>query len=385
MRDLPTAEIPVVATEADLASSLGDLGGLGGSRAVALDTEADSLHHYFEKVCLIQITAGEKDLLIDPLAGLDLKPLFAWLAGRPLILHGADYDLRLLDRGFGFRPAEVFDTMIAAQLLGYPEVGLSALLERHFGVALDKRGQKADWSRRPLPSALRTYAAADTHYLPALADHLGGALARRGRLHWHREACSRLVTARWSPREPDPERAWRVRGSQTLSPRGQAMLRALWWWRESEARESDLPPFRILGNEALVALAVQAAEAGDGEFAPRMKLPRTLVGDRRERLQEAVRRARAVGPQAWPVAPKAARPARDRAAEAAATRMRAARDQVAARLEMDAGLLAPRATLLAVAAARPANREELRKLGLLAEWQIEAVGDALLSVLATSG
>lgn len=380
MREPSTAEILVIATEADLASSLG---GLGGVSAVALDTEADSLHHYFEKVCLIQITAGEKDLLFDPLAGLDLKPLFAWLAGRPLIFHGADYDLRLLDRDFGFRPAEVFDTMIAAQLLGYPEVGLSALLERHFGVVLDKRSQKADWSRRPLPPALRAYAAADTHHLPALADRLREALARRGRLHWHREACARLLTARWNAREPDPERAWRVQGSRSLSPRGMAMLRALWWWRDAEARGSDLPPFRILGNEALVALAGQAAEAEDGEFVPRMKLPRTLVGERRERLQEAVRRARAMGPPACPVAPKTARPARDHAAEAAAARMRAARDQVAARLEMDAGLLAPRATLLAVAAARPRNREELRKLGLLAEWQIEAVGEALLSALGT--
>mgnify|MGYP001077099340 CR=1 FL=1 len=140
---------------------------------IALDTEADSLHHYFEKVCLIQLAAGEESAIVDPLCGMDLSALLALLTCKPLILHGADYDLRMMRLTFGFLPeGEVFDTMLAARLLGYEEFGLASLVERFFGVRLSKGGQKSDWSRRPLSESQLRYAGDDTRYLLPLAARL---------------------------------------------------------------------------------------------------------------------------------------------------------------------------------------------------------------------
>jgi len=234
--------------------------------SVALDTEADSFHHYFEKVCLMQVGLASDAFLVDPLARADLTPLFARLSARPLLMHGADYDLRLLHRGFGFRAAALFDTMIAAQLLGEKEIGLAALLSARVGVALDKSHQRADWSARPLPPAMATYAAEDVLHLPALVDSLRRDLDAKGRLPWHAEECARLAAMAFSAsREADPD-DWRVKGTNALSDRERAFARALWEAREERARTLDRPPFRIFTNEKLLSAAARAAK-GEGDPA----------------------------------------------------------------------------------------------------------------------
>src|SRR6188768_1001310 len=201
-----------------------------------IDTEADSLHCYFEKLCLIQISVPGHDMLIDPLAGFPLDPLFAAFEGKELVIHGADYDLRLLRRVGFAGPARVFDTMIAARLCGIPEFSLAALILKFFGVQLVKGSQKANWARRPLPPQMTDYAVKDTHYLLEIASILEADLRRLGRWEWFQQSCERAIVASTVTREKDPEQLWRITGSKDLHGRASAILRALWHWREAEAQ-----------------------------------------------------------------------------------------------------------------------------------------------------
>src|SRR6266516_5959467 len=195
---------------------------------VSLDTEADSLHAYPEKLCLIQISLPGVDQLVDPLASLDLMPLLDALRGRELILHGADYDLRMLRRTYGFVPKAVFDTMLAARLLGFTEFGLTNLVERLLSVRLEKGPQTADWARRPLTDRMIRYARNDTHYLNPLAELLRAQLQEKARLSWHEESCARLIQECARPQPVDPDQVWRVKGADKLDRRGLAVLRELW-------------------------------------------------------------------------------------------------------------------------------------------------------------
>jgi ribonuclease D len=351
-------------------------GRLENEREVAIDCEADSLHHYFEKLCLVQITfgpAGARDeLLVDPLApGIDLSPLLAVLATKKLLLHGADYDLRLLSLGWGFEAGEVFDTMIAAQYLGEPAIGLAALLEKHFGQLLDKSFQKADWSRRPLPAEMVEYAIRDIRHLPELVQLMTDSLEAKGRLEWHREACRRLARLRPEPRRADPESDWRVKGSRDLPPRGKAILREIWGWREEEARHRDRPPFRVAGNDSLLYLARTAVATGgvdetlDGWRAP-------LSGRGLRDLREALGRGLALPPSAWPGDPqKSPRPRTTPEQERRLAALRTRRDRIAKELGMEPGIVASRSALEAIAYEGLGGKEELVEVAGLLPWQAE--------------
>lgn len=254
---------------------------------IAVDTEADSLHAYPEKVCLIQITTTAGDRLVDPLAALDLDALLAALAGHQLIMHGADYDLRLLFKHHGFIPHAIFDTMIAARLLGRRQFGLSSLVEETLGVKLDKGPQKADWARRPLTERMEIYARNDTHHLRSLAQRLTADLTEKQRLDWHRESCARLIADCTRPQPDDSDTVWRIKGSYGLSRAALAVLRELWQWREDEAIAANRPPFFILAHEKLVAIADAAAARQDIEPL----LPRHLSPRRREGIAKAIKAA----------------------------------------------------------------------------------------------
>ena len=257
---------------------------------VALDTEADSLHAYPEKVCLIQISTADGDRLVDPLAKIDLAPLLDALNAHELIMHGADYDLRLLRKHHEFTPSSIFDTMLAARLIGERQFGLSSLVEKFLGGKLDKGSQKADWARRPLTEKMETYARNDTHHLKALADKLKLELQQKNRLAWHQESCARLITECSQPSVVDGDSAWRIKGSSHLNRPALAVLRELWHWREKEAVAANRPPFFILNHEKLTEIAGAAVENRPVEslLSPRMS-PR-----RRETLLEAVRGGLAV-------------------------------------------------------------------------------------------
>jgi len=199
-----------------------------GFDRVAVDTEADSLHCYFEKLCLIQLTFDGNDHLIDPLAPIDLQPLCSALADREMVLQGMDFDLRLLRRTYNLAAREVFDTVIAARMLGLQEFSYAALVQKYFDVTLAKGSQKANWARRPLPPAMEEYAKNDTHFLLPLAAKMEEQMKALGRMEWFRQSCRRALEQTSVLRERDPDEAWRIAGSGTLPPRTNAVLRALW-------------------------------------------------------------------------------------------------------------------------------------------------------------
>ena len=318
---------------------------LGGSPWIALDTEADSLHAYPEKLCLIQISHVGGDALVDPLMSSSLAPLLEHLAGRSLILHGADFDLRLLRRSRGFVAHEVFDTAIAAQLLGRPRHGLRDLVAELLGVQLHKGAQRADWSRRPLSEQMIAYAQNDTRYLSPLRDLLAAQLRERDRLAWHGEACARLVKTCARAGSPDPARVWRIKGSTHLGPRALAVLRELWGWREAQALRLDRPPYFVLSHELLLAIAERAGR-GDGVG----ELPPMLRARQRVELDEAVARAWAVPEAELPERERperAPRPGADLVRRSEALRQR--RDLRAAELEIEPTLIASKAEIAALA------------------------------------
>jgi ribonuclease D len=277
----------VIDTDAKLAALLP---ALASAAWLAVDTEADSLHAYPEKVCLIQISTAAGDELIDPLAAVNLDPLFAIFNSHELILHAADYDLRLLRKHHAFVPAAIFDTMLAARLLGERQFGLSALVEKFLGVKLDKGSQKADWAQRPLTERMEIYARNDTHHLKSIADKLREELVQKGRLSWHQESCARLIAECAQPPVIDEDAIWRIKGSYGLDRRALAVLRALWHWRETEAIAMCRPPFFILNHERMVqiAAATAAEQPVDPLIPPRMN-PR-----RRDGLVAAIRAGLAV-------------------------------------------------------------------------------------------
>ena len=328
----------------DTQAGLTDLAArIAAADRVGVDTEADSLHCYREKVCLVQVGLPGADELVDPLACLDLGPLLEALAGAEMVMHGADFDLRMLYRLGLDTPSSVFDTMIAARLTGARRYGYAALVAEHFDVSLPKGQQKANWARRPLGSALARYARNDTRYLLPLAERLERRLAELGRLEWLEQTCRRAVDAARVTRERDPETEWRVRGSHALPPRARAVLRALWHWREDEARRVDRPPFHVLSNADLVD-AAQRLDRGDAAT------PRHLRGTRRERFSQAADEALALDREQWPQRPPArARPRLTKHQEKRFAALRQRRDEKAAELAIDAELIAPRAALERIA------------------------------------
>jgi ribonuclease D len=328
---------------------------------IAVDTEADSLHSYFEKLCLLQLSFAGQDYLIDPLAGFDLAPLAAAFTEKELVLQGADFDLRLMRRSFGFIPSRVFDTVIAARLMGIREFSLAALVQQFFDVALPKGSQKADWAKRPLPPRMAEYAMNDTHYLLPLAEKLEHELSASGRLAWFRESCQRAIVQASVQRERDGEEVWRIAGGGALRGRPAAILRALWHWRDREARAVDRPAFHILQNQQLVASAItfDAGEVPDfRHFSPR----------RRREFLSAANEAMQLPESEWPEKRRGVRLRPTAEMDRRTDELRRHRDHVAAELKIEPSFIAPRNALEAIA------RDESQKELLLVPWQRELLG-----------
>lgn len=308
---------------------------------LAIDTEADSLHAYPEKVCLIQISTAEGDRLVDPLAEIDINPLLDALVGRELIFHAADYDLRLLRKHHEFTPTMIFDTMLAARLLGERQFGLSSLVEKYLGVKLDKGSQKADWARRPLTEKMEAYARNDTHHLKPLEEKLKQELKQKGRLAWHEESCARLIMECSQPPVVDEDAVWRIKGSTFLTRGGLAVLRELWHWREREATAANRPPFFVLSHELMIKIAGAAAE--HQPFEP--MIPPRMHPRRKGNLLAAVHAAMGLTPEQFP---KIVRHFSPRPTEAEFKRFREmekVRDKNAHELGIDPTIIASKATL----------------------------------------
>jgi len=333
---------------------------------VALDTEADNLFHYRTRVCLLQFYVAGEIFLVDVLAPVDLAPLWSRLATKHLIMHGSDFDLRLLYDLCRFTASSLFDTVLAAQLLHRPRVGLASLLEQHFGVMLDKDSQKANWSQRPLSKGLLDYATLDVLHLPALRDILRDELIAFGRLEWLEQQCQRQILVGTEGFAPPDENDWRIGRSERLRGRGLTVLHAAWHWRESTASRIDVPPFKVCSTDVLLKLA----EAADHGAAEADVLASIHLGKRHERLAaslaEAVRAGLARDPQTLPRRRGRGDFTPFTAEELARQdALKADRDRIAAKLPLDPTLIANRAQLAQLARA-PERLDEI-----LLPWQAD--------------
>jgi ribonuclease D len=350
---------------------------------VAMDTEAASFHRHVDRIYLLQLSSHAETAIIDPLTVTDVAGLGVLLADPAVevVFHDADYDLRILDRDYGFHARNLFDTRIAAHLLGEPAVGLAALLEKHLGVSLDKKFQRADWSRRPLPAEMLEYAATDTCYLLALRERLRAELEKLGRLTWAEEEFRRLEGVRWTPVETNGDAYLRIKGARALNRRGLAVLRELVPWRESIAADLDRASFRVVSNEALLALSSTPPRSPD-ELAKVRGLSPRLVTERGSSLLAVIERGLTVPEKDLPRFPRSERRVADPAFDLAVERLKKARNEAAERLHLEPGVLCPKGTLEAVARARPRKAAALGDIPELRKWQAELLGERFLEVLA---
>lgn len=356
-------------------------------KVIAVDTEADSFFHYFDKMCLLQIAAGCGTFLIDPLSmpprGLEpLAPVMANPAIRK-IFHAAEYDLFVLQRHCGLSVRGLFDTMISAQMLGYPAVGLGALVERHFNVKLSKDQQRTDWSRRPLRQVQLDYAASDVIYLVELTEILQRELKAKRRLTWAQAEFSALEERLWPEREFDQQGYLRIKGSRKLPPRALAILRELFLWRDKRARDADRPPFKVMGNGTLLDLALSPPTS------------RRALGTRRgitdlvqrrfgQELLDAIERG-VSGLEHPPLERKQptgnGRRRLDRRGESRLEELKRWRAKRASELGLDPGVFCPNASLEEIAAVLPRSPEEMRGLTAVKPWWVEQFGSEILEVL----
>lgn len=360
-----SASHDVIASEQELAELIRQI---QASNRVALDTEADSLHSYREKLCLLQISAPSAvaagradDFIVDPLSNLDLQPLRCALEPKEIILHAADYDLRMLRRGLNFTANRVFDTVIAARLLGIREFSLGALVKRFFDVELHKHSQKANWALRPLPVRMLKYAVDDVHYLLPLAARLEEDLERVQRRDWFRQSCERAVDLASIERERVRDELWRIGGAGALDPQTGAVLRALWQWREAEAEMADRPPFHILQNHELL----RAAERFISGHVPEYK---HFSARRRQTFHEAAKIGLRSPQSEWPVMRRrsGSRPTTEMRRHA--DQLRERRDNAAVQLGLEPSFIASRGALEAIAV------DPARATSLLVPWQRELIG-----------
>lgn len=327
------------------------LADLDRSEEVSLDTEADNLYHYRTRVCLLQFFVAGNIYLVDVLAPIDLTPLWQRLATKHLLMHGSDFDLRLLYDLCVFRPKSIFDTMLAAQLLNRQRIGLAALLEEHFGVQLDKDSQKANWSKRPLTPKLLDYAALDVYHLPKLRDILTAELVKLNRLSWLEQQCERQMESALSGFPRDDDNAWRIGRSERLRPPGLAVLHAVWHWREEWARKLDVPPFKVTGNDLLLKIS----EGADHGLSARALLEHVHLGKRHDRLAPSLLEALEAGiardPHSLPRRRGRSSDQQPLNGEELALqdRLKADRDRIALQIQLDPTLIANRAQLAQVA------------------------------------
>ena len=348
-------------------------------RRLALDSESDSFHHYEEQVCLLQIATPTQTVLLDLLKLDHVEPLLPLFADPAIekILHGADYDVRILGRDYGVAFAHLFDTMIAAQLLGLDAIGLGALVHRHFGVTLNKRFQKADWTQRPLPPEMIQYAAEDTAYLLPLSDILARALEDKGRLVWLREECGRLAGLEAGAR-PAPS-CFAVKGAGRLTPPQLAVLQALLEVRDELARAADRAPFRIVAPDVLLELAQRQPD--DLAALSAVKgVSRRLIEMEGPRLLEAIRRAGALPPDKWPTRPRSAHTPLTQAQEDLLRRLKAVRQRHAERLKLNPGLLCSNSVMEGLVRMETSGADAIAER--LMPWRASILGEEFLSVLS---
>ncbi len=349
---------------------------------VAIDTEGASFHRFIDRIYLLQLSTRDRSAIIDPLPIGVPQELGTLLESSrvEIVFHDADYDLRLLRQDYGWHVRNIFDTRVAAQLLGIRAFGLAALLEKYFGVKLDKKHQRADWSMRPLTPDMLEYAAQDTLHLLGLRDRLADQLVRMGRWEWAREEFALLEEIRWGD-EDESTSFLRIKGARDLNRRELALLRELVVWRNEVARRADRATFRVLGNEPLFEIA-RTKPATREALATIKGMPRSLLERASGDILDAVKRGMMLPDAELPRFPRAVRWERDPEFDVRVAALRTARDAAALRLDLDPGVLCSRDRLEAVARRNPPTIEAMREIPELRLWQVQELGADFLAALA---
>lgn len=358
------------------------LAGIHGTPLLALDTEGASFHRYIDRIYLLQLSTRDVHAIIDPLPIAHPAALGALLEDPKVevVFHDADYDLRLLHQDYGWHVRHIFDTRIASQLLGIKAFGLAALLEQHFGVKLDKKHQRADWSMRPLTKGMLDYAAQDTLHLLQLRDVLKDQLERKERWSWAQEEFERLEGTRWAP-EDAAESFLRIKGARDLTRRELAVMREVTRWRDSAALALDRATFRVVANDVLLEISRVQPTTADALGAIR-GMPRGMLERAGHEVLAAVQRGLAVPEAQLPRFPKSTRWEKDPEFDDKVGRLKAVRDDAARRLDLDPGVLGSRERLEAVARLVPRSVEELAAIPELRRWQVAEMGEAFVKALS---
>ena len=355
---------------------------IGAITAIAIDTEGASFHRFVDRIYLLQLSTADHSAVIDPLPIGTPELLGKLLEDRAIevILHDADYDLRLLHQDYGWSVTHLFDTRVAAQLLGIRSFGLAALLEMFFEVKLDKKHQRADWSMRPLTADMLDYAAQDTRYLLELRDKLTVQLKEKGRLHWAQEEFARAEGTQWSLDEENTG-FLKLKGARDLSRRELARLRELVKWRDAIAAELDRAVFRVAGNELLLDLSRIAPATRDALFA--MKgFPRGMSEARAAEALDSIRRGDQVPDADLPRFPKSTRWDKDPEFDERVAQLKNVRDAAATRLDLDPGVVCSRDRMEAVARRNPRTAAEVAEVHELRRWQVEVLATDFAAALA---
>jgi ribonuclease D len=366
-------------TDADVARFVA---GIGRPRELAIDTEGASFHRFIDRIYLIQLSTRDKHAIIDPLPIAKSGELGSLLEDPQVevVFHDADYDLRLLHQDYGWHVKNIFDTRVSAQLLGITAFGLGALLERNFGLKLDKKHQRADWSMRPLTPGMLDYAAQDTLHLLGLRDQMKDELEKKGRWAWAQEEFQRLEGTRWEPEEPG-QSFLRIKGARDLTRRELAILRELVAWRDSVALQLDRATFRVVANDVLLEIA--RTVPADVEALGAIKgMPRGMVERAGRDVLESVKRGQAVPDAQLPKFPRSARWDKDPDFDAKVSKLKTVRDEAAKRLELDPGVLCSRERMETIARALPRSTGELELIPGLRRWQIAEMGSQFVAALS---
>lgn len=350
-------------------------------RAIGVDLESDSLFHFPERVCLVQISTPLQNFLVDPLALEDLSPLGPVFADSKIrkVFHGADYDIRSLDRDFGIRIHSLFDTQVAARFLGIRETGLASLLKARLGVGIEKKYQKKDWSQRPLPDPMIAYAAEDSRHLIALAGGLEEGLIAKGRISWVENECLLQSKVRHMPPGRDPL-FLKFKGAGKLSRRGLAVLEAILKFREDMARQRHRPPFKILANEPIMEMAEKRPKTKSGLKAIKGFSSRQIntLGDS---LLSKIGEALSLPDESLPVYPLKKRKSFDPEVSKRIKALKKWRSRRALELDLDQALVCNNAQILSLSLADPKKPRDLRGVGEIKDWQRKVFGDEICSLL----
>lgn len=352
---------------------------------ISIDLEADGLHHYFARVCLIQLNVADKIYIVDPLENINTAMLFEAIGKKTLIFHGGSYDLHLMREDYSFIPDNIFDTMIAGQILGIEKLGLVNLVEKYFRVSLSKGPQKMDWSQRPLSDKMFDYSANDVKYLPKLKQILTKELEEKGRMNWMKENCEKLLLSESFEHAKHhlDEESWRIKGSSVLDRRTLAFLRELWNWREKEAQGANVPVYKIMKNENLIELAVWCASENRPVFSWHLFDKYIKKKIRGEECERARIRAKKLNPSKWP---EKKHPTGSKGLSEVNPvffdKIKLARDRISSELKMDPAIILTQKVISKIATLKEYDPDILvNKFGLCL-WQRDLIANDLIKIFA---